>query len=137
MNKLIKRGYSFNTVPEWEIVQDAIKKLCYMVFDYDTEHKILTLFQRTVVHMTNSLMVLAPSTMTSRWLLRFSVDWRIYLVYEFLDRSIITVVFNVSVAWKCYFCQGSPASGFHDTSLQSNMKWDYMSDVGYVCILND
>ena len=42
MNKLIKRRYSFNTVAKWEIVQDAIKKLCYMVFDYDTEHKILT-----------------------------------------------------------------------------------------------
>ena len=95
------------------------------------------LFQRTVVRMTNRPTVLAPSTMSSRWLLQFSMDWRTCLVYEFSDRNIITVALNFSVAWKCYSKQVSLASGFHDTSLQSNMEWDYISDVGYVCILND
>ena len=87
--------------------------------------------------MANRPRVLAPSTMTSRWLLQFSMDWRTYLVYKIPDRNIITIALNVSVAWKCYSRQVSLASGFHDTSLQSNTKWDYMSDAVYVCILNE
>ena len=47
--------------------------------------------------------------MRSRWLLRFGMDWRIYLVYEFPDRNTITVTPNNSVAWGCCFSHVSLA----------------------------
>ena len=51
----------------------------------------MTMFQGIVEHMTKELTALAPSTMRSRWLLRFGMDWRIYLVYVLPDGNIITV----------------------------------------------
>ena len=46
----------------------------------------MTIFQGMVERMTNELTALAPSTMRSRWLLRFGMYWRIYLVCEFPDK---------------------------------------------------
>ena len=37
--------------------------------------------------MTNEPTALSPSTMRSRWLLLFGMDWRIYLVYEHPDET--------------------------------------------------
>ena len=50
-----------------------------------------TISHRMFERMTNELTALAPSTMRSRWLLRFGMHWRIYLVYELPDRNITTV----------------------------------------------
>ena len=77
--------------------------------------------------MTNELTALAPSTMRSRWLLRFGVDWSIYLVYVLPDGNIITVgaerFHYVEVLLQPNFT-GKGASGIHDTSSSSNMKFD-------------
>ena len=77
-----------------------------------------TIFQRMVERTTNELTTLAPSTMTSRWLLRFGKDW-IYLVYELPDGNIITVGAErfhcVDMLFKPNF-NDKGASGIHDTS---------------------
>ena len=76
---------------------DTRKKLCAdVVLSRGT-----TIFRGMVERMTNELTALARSTMTSRWLLRFDMDWRMDLVNELPDRNII------SVAWKCYSRQAS------------------------------
>ena len=43
-------------------------------------------------------------------LLRFGMDWRIYLFYELPDRNIITSLLNVSIALKYCFSQVTPLS---------------------------
>ena len=59
-----------------------------------------TIFQGIGERVTNELTALAPSTMRSRWLLRFGIDWRSFLVNELPDGNIITVTPNISVAWE-------------------------------------
>ena len=70
--------------------------------------------------MTNVLTALAPSTMRSRWLIRFGLNWSIYLVYVLPDGNIITVG---AIRFQPIFI-GKGASGIHDTSFSSNMKID-------------
>ena len=41
--------------------------------------------------MTNVLSALATSTMRSRWLLRYGLNWSLSLVYVLPDGNIITV----------------------------------------------
>ena len=50
-----------------------------------------TIFRGMVERMTNELTALISPTMRSRWLLRFGMYWRVYLVHELPDRNIITV----------------------------------------------
>ena len=85
-----------------------------------------TICQRMFEHMTNELTALAPSTMRSRWLLRFGMDWIIYLVYYsgkndylpvFCFEGLITEfvcsrtetsslsALNGSITWKCCYSQ--------------------------------
>ena len=71
------------------------------------------IFQGIVERMTNELTALAPSTLRSRWLLRFGLDWRIHLVYELPDRNIMAVG---TERFRCVVC------GIHATTFLSNMK---------------
>ena len=52
--------------------------------------------------MTEALTASTPSTMRSRWFLRFGTDRRIYLVYELPDRNIITVGIKERVIAVCF-----------------------------------
>ena len=78
--------------------------------------------------MTNVLVALATSTMTSRWLLRFGLNWSLSLVYVLPDGNIITVG-----AVRFHYVEvllqpkviGRGASGIHDT-FSSNMKIDVL-----------
>ena len=82
------------------------------------------IFQGIVERMTNEPTALVPSTMRSRWLLRFGMDWRIDPVYKLPDGNIITVgaerVHYVEALPQPNFI-GKGASGIHDTSFSSNM----------------
>ena len=78
---------------------------------------------------------LAPSTMRSRWLLRFGMAWRIFLFYELPDGNVI-----IDGAERFHCVEelfhpsptGKEASGFHDTFFQSNMKCDVTRRHGVV-----
>ena len=86
-----------------------------------------TIFQGMVERMANELTALAPFTMSSRLLLRFSMDWRTDLVYELADGNIVAVTPNISAAWKYCSSQVSlakkPADPRH-LFFRSNMKRD-------------
>ena len=58
------------------------------------------IFQGIVERMTNELTALAPSTMRSRWLLRFGMNWRILSTSSQTETSSLSAL-NVSIAWKC------------------------------------
>ena len=69
--------------------------------------------------MTNELTALISSTIRSRWLLLFGLEWRISLVYELPERNTITVGIErfccVEMLFQPSFT-GNKASGVHDTS---------------------
>jgi len=86
-----------------------------------------TIFQGMFERMTNVLTALAPSTMRSRLLLLFSMEWRIDLVYELPDGKhhhchaehfrCVEVLFQPSFIRR-------RSQRIHDTSFRSNMKRD-------------
>ena len=84
-------------------------------------------FPKDVERMTSVLTALATSTMRSRWLLRFGLNWSLSLAYVLLGGNIITVgavrFHYVEVLLQPNFI-GKGASGIHDTSFSSNMKID-------------
>ena len=110
---------SFQNVMKCDV--DTRKDLCNnVVLASDT-----TIFQGIVEHMTNKLTALAPSTMRSRWSLRFGVHWRIYLVCELPDGTSSLSALNGSITWKCCSSQISLVKEpVESTTLLSRATWN-------------
>ena len=64
------------------------------------------LFQGIVERMTNELTALVSSTMRSRWLLRFSMNWRMLSTSSQTETSSLSAL-NVFFTWKCCSSQMS------------------------------